>query len=41
MGWMSRYGHRLKFDADGFATCPESGERYQLKDGSCKLIIES
>ena len=41
LGWMSRYGHRLKFDADGFATCPESGERYQLKDGSCKLIIES
>lgn len=38
MGWMSRYGHRLKFDADGFATCPESGERYQLKDGKVTLV---
>lgn len=33
IGWMSEYGHRLQFDKDGFATCPESGERYQLKDG--------
>lgn len=33
MGWMSEYGHRLSFDASGIATCPESNERYQLKDG--------
>lgn len=32
IGWMSEYGHRLHFDADGFAVCPESGEKYQLKD---------
>lgn len=32
MGWMSEYGHKLGFDADGFATCPEGGERYQLKN---------
>ena len=38
MGWMSRYGHRLNFDKDGFATCPESGEKYQLKDGEVTLI---
>ncbi len=31
-GWMSEFGHRLHFDADGFATCPESGEKYLLKD---------
>jgi UDP-2-acetamido-3-amino-2,3-dideoxy-glucuronate N-acetyltransferase len=30
IGWMSEYGHRLHFDADGFATCKESGEKYQL-----------
>ncbi len=30
IGWMSEYGHRLEFDNQGFATCPESGERYQL-----------
>lgn len=30
-GWMSRHGHRLWFNADGFANCPESGLRYQLQ----------
>lgn len=38
IGWMSEYGHRLQFDKDGFATCPESGERYQLKDGKVTKI---
>lgn len=33
MGWMSEYGHRLDFDAEGIAVCPESGEEYQLADG--------
>ncbi|MGB5024175.1 MAG: DapH/DapD/GlmU-related protein [Saprospiraceae bacterium] len=31
-GWMSSYGHKLNFDSDGFAVCPESGERYKLED---------
>ncbi len=31
-GWMSEYGHRLNFDADGYAVCPESKEKYQLKN---------
>ncbi|MBN2777353.1 MAG: N-acetyltransferase [Bacteroidales bacterium] len=31
-GWMSEYGHKLNFDADGFAVCPESKEKYQLKN---------
>lgn len=30
IGWMSEYGHKLKFDSSGFAVCPESGECYQL-----------
>ena len=30
MGWMSAYGHRLEFDQNGRATCPESGEAYRL-----------
>src|SRR5688500_18633146 len=25
-GWMSEYGHKLSFDQQGRATCPESGE---------------
>ncbi len=33
IGWMSEYGHRLEFDANGRATCPESGENYVLRDG--------
>jgi len=37
-GWMSEYGHRLHFDEKGFAVCPESGIKYQLKDGEVKKI---
>lgn len=33
-GWMSEYGHKLKFDADGKAVCPESNETYLLKNGT-------
>lgn len=32
-GWMSEYGHKLKFDDQGFAECPESKEKYQLISG--------
>ena len=32
IGWISEYGHRLDFDEKGQATCPESKDRYQLKD---------
>jgi UDP-2-acetamido-3-amino-2,3-dideoxy-glucuronate N-acetyltransferase len=32
IGWMSEYGHRLIFDKQGFATCPESHEVYKLID---------
>src|SRR5680860_733085 len=31
IGWVSEYGHRLNFNENGFATCEESGEKYQLK----------
>lgn len=33
LGWVSEYGHRLQFDAEGNATCPESGQTYRLVDG--------
>jgi len=33
MGWMSEYGHRLQFDDNGLALCPESNEKYQLSNG--------
>lgn len=32
IGWISEYGHRLDFDEKGYAVCPESEEKYQLKD---------
>lgn len=37
-GWMSEYGHKLSFDDQGFAVCPESGENYQLNKGSVTKI---
>ncbi|WP_349742751.1 acyltransferase [Roseateles cavernae] len=30
IGWMSRHGERLRFDAAGQAVCPATGERYRL-----------
>jgi UDP-2-acetamido-3-amino-2,3-dideoxy-glucuronate N-acetyltransferase len=29
IGWMSERGHRLEFNSEGAAICPESGERYK------------
>jgi UDP-2-acetamido-3-amino-2,3-dideoxy-glucuronate N-acetyltransferase len=40
MGWMSEFGHRLQFDTDGRATCPESGQHYQLSNGLVNRIDE-
>jgi UDP-2-acetamido-3-amino-2,3-dideoxy-glucuronate N-acetyltransferase len=34
VGWMSEYGHRLHFNEEGLATCPESKEQYRLEDGA-------
>jgi UDP-2-acetamido-3-amino-2,3-dideoxy-glucuronate N-acetyltransferase len=33
-GWMSEFGHKLSFNAEGIAVCPESGEKYRLTDGN-------
>jgi UDP-2-acetamido-3-amino-2,3-dideoxy-glucuronate N-acetyltransferase len=38
MGWMSEFGHQLKFDENGKATCPESAQVYELKEGKVKRI---
>jgi UDP-2-acetamido-3-amino-2,3-dideoxy-glucuronate N-acetyltransferase len=32
-GWMSEYGHKLKFNAEGLAVCPESHDKYRLENG--------
>lgn len=33
IGWMSEYGHRLEFDENNLAQCPESKAYYVLVDG--------
>ncbi len=40
VGWMSRQGYSLKFNEQGLANCPQSGEQYQLT-GDCCLILDS
>lgn len=40
IGWMSEFGHRLHFNEQGIAVCPESGITYQLKDGSVMKKID-
>ena len=37
-GWMSEFGHKLKFDAEGFAFCPESKDKYRLENGKVSKI---
>lgn len=32
IGWMSEFGHRLEFNNEGLALCPESGEEYKLNE---------
>ncbi len=38
IGWMSEYGHRLEFNEDGIAECPESKEKYLLKNNTVTKI---
>jgi len=43
IGWMSQYGERISLPlmGGGTATCPHTGQKYQLKDGECHLIAEN
>jgi len=38
IGWISEFGHRLNFDAQGVAICPESKEKYELKNNLVNKI---
>lgn len=40
IGWMSRFGERLDLPlhGEGKAVCPDTGDRYELKDGICRLV---
>jgi len=37
-GWMSMHGHKLRFDENGLAVCPESGMQYQFFQGIVKEL---
>jgi len=37
-GWMSEFGHTLKFNDKNLAVCEESGEHYKLENGKVNKI---
>jgi UDP-2-acetamido-3-amino-2,3-dideoxy-glucuronate N-acetyltransferase len=37
-GWVSEYGHKLNFDSEGSAMCPESGTMYRFSNNSVTKI---
>jgi len=39
IGWISEFGLRLNFDEKGKATCPESGDKYELRNGAVRKLI--
>ena len=39
-GWMSEYGHKLSFNEKGIAVCPESKEKYMLKENEVMKTTE-
>ncbi len=41
IGWMSEYGHRLNFDKNGIAVCPESNEKYKLENNKVIKLIDN
>lgn len=32
IGWVSEFGHKLLFNEEGYATCPESQQEYRIQD---------
>ena len=39
IGWVSEWGHRLSFDENGVAFCPETNQKYQLKNDQVERIL--
>lgn len=38
LGWVGEYGHRLTFNDQGIAVCPESQQEYQLENNTISRI---
>ncbi len=39
LGWMSEYGHRLEFNEDNIAVCPETGDKYVIENEMVAKLI--
>ncbi len=39
IGWVSEYGHRLHFNEEGRALCPESNQEYLLENNTIKRVL--
>jgi UDP-2-acetamido-3-amino-2,3-dideoxy-glucuronate N-acetyltransferase len=39
IGWVSEYGHTLKFSEHGMAVCPESHQTYELINQKVKRVL--
>jgi UDP-2-acetamido-3-amino-2,3-dideoxy-glucuronate N-acetyltransferase len=37
-GWVSQNGHKLIFNTQGEATCPETGQKYKLENNEVRII---
>lgn len=40
IGWVSKNGHKLFFNEQGYATCPETGEKYKLQNQKVQLLTD-
>ena len=38
IGWVSEYGHRLHFNKEEVAICPETSDKYQLSNNTVKKL---
>ena len=38
IGWISEFGHRLNFDENNIALCPESNEQYRLDNNQVQKL---
>ena len=39
VGWMSEFGHRLHFNDENIAVCPESNQKYKLENNNVVRLI--
>lgn len=39
IGWVSEYGHRLSFDSNGLAVCPETRQEYKIDNNKVIRVL--